>query len=166
MLLTQNQPSLTESIITIVLGRSYEKMRWVNARRIVAIMKDVKSFWNQSKVKFPRISGCHFFVSSECEFPITARQSRSRPQPAGFCFNNIGPESLINITDLTFSRTVVWTILRPSSINFKILSTGGTFALLHKELTFLFEVSGHSHANASDPCFLRSIQKQNQLKSL
>ena len=83
-------------ILVIIIKRSKKKVVWIYAGRIVAFMKNAKSFWNLAIVNYPRSSMClkKFYVFlSRRNLAITFRLFTAKPNPTSFSFFNFLKES-------------------------------------------------------------------------
>lgn len=161
------------SVPHVVCVTPKKQVIWSYARRIIAMVTNKFAFRNISMCDHPRRSGSNYFFLEliNKKGSISFVRFCSNPRPASVTFYDTLPESYFFRNSPKFMRTFLtategfignWTGI----FNLEVLPTLGTFALLHKELTFLFEVSGHSHANAIDPSFLTALHNKNQLKSL
>lgn len=85
------------SVFSVFNHRSEVDVIRIYARRVVALVKSPKSFWNFSIVQNPRCSTRHNgFLSSfmfNCDFSIAFFISKCYPIPAGVCFFNFTPKS-------------------------------------------------------------------------
>ena len=83
-------------LVAHVVGvRSKEKMRWVGALRVVALVKNMHSFWYRSKMKQPRNTArwALFLKPSRADHSVTF-VGHTFPLPAPVRLFNFGPKSL------------------------------------------------------------------------
>ena len=75
--------ALGEAVAPIVAMCPQEKMRWIDAKLVVAAMKNIEVFWNFAVVKLPGKSMCSLTKPwSANGYPAVAMMGRSRPGPA------------------------------------------------------------------------------------
>ena len=86
--------SFRSGVSHIGLCCAYEKVIWIAARWVVAMMAHVQSLWDWSIVEHPRCPTCenHFLISF-IDTSVTVSVFISRPLPTRFCYFNLAPES-------------------------------------------------------------------------
>lgn len=93
------------AILNVVFLSSKKQMIWSYAWRIVASMKHVKSFWNWTKMYFPRITMGKTYFTSPCNRSMTVVSPMAFPYPTTLGFINESPKSSNRIYE-AFLRTV------------------------------------------------------------
>lgn len=110
------------AIIIIILGRSLEKMGWIYARSIIAMVADKKFPRVRISGKYPRQAVCTCGSFANGKYSITRVIEQASPNPAWpkigtmrwyrTIFVNLGPESLCQLVrsafigDVTFVGTI------------------------------------------------------------
>jgi hypothetical protein len=87
---------LQNHINAVVVLSAKEKMRWIHARGVITGMKDRQSFWNRSKMQFPRNAMSHLLfgiAASAVYTSITALGLSASPKPTRVSFIDLGPEA-------------------------------------------------------------------------